>query len=32
MEQNDVSEMIKIINDENGDLYDFGEDLHKTQL
>ena len=32
MEQNGVSEMIKKIKDENGDLCDFGEDLYKAQL
>ena len=32
MEQNGVSERIKKINDENGNLYDFGEHLHETQL
>ena len=31
MEQNGASEMIKKINDENGDLCDFGEDLYKAQ-
>ena len=32
MEQNGVSEMIKKINDENGDLCDFGKNLYKSQL
>ena len=32
MKQNRVNEMIKKIKNENGYLYDFGEDLHKTHF